>query len=267
MFADPGGRVLGIEASPDGRLLLANAYLGLQAVDASGQTIALLSEFDGEPLAYVNDLAVGGDGTIYFSQSSTKFSPQSYGGTYPASLLDVIEHGGHGRVFAYDAVNRTARVIMDDIDFANGVAISEDDSFLLVAETGAYRILRHWLQGPRQGQTDVLIDNLPGFPDNINNGLQGRFWVGLVAPRSEVLDRLSRMPFLRKVVQRLPTVLRPQAQPSSHVFALDKDGYVVTDLQDPQHRFPALTGVLETVENLFLASLFGNEIGVLTKRP
>jgi len=64
------------------------------------------------------------------------------------------------------------------------VAVSEDQQYLLINETGSYRVLRHWLAGPDAGETQVILDNLPGFPDNINNGLEGRFWIGLVAPRS-----------------------------------------------------------------------------------
>ena len=45
-----------------------------------------------------------------------------------------------------------------------------------------------WLTSDRAGEDDVFIDNLPGFPDNINPGLDGRVWVGLVSPRSAPLN-------------------------------------------------------------------------------
>ena len=154
---------------------------------------------------------------------------------------------------------------MDGLQFANGVAISGDQSFLLVAETGSYRILKHWLSGPNAGDTQVLIDNLPGFPDNINNGLNGRFWVGLVAPRVDILDTLADKPFLRKVVQRLPASIRPKAEPYSHVFAINGDGEVLMNLRDPAATFPSLTGVYETGSSLYLARLFGNELPVIDK--
>ena len=158
------------------------------------------------------------------------------------------------------------KVIIDDLNFANGIAISADQSFLLVAETGSYRILKHWIMGPRSGETEVIIDNLPGFPDNINNGLNGRFWIGLVSPRNALLDKLSNKPFIRKIVQRLPAFVRPKAVPSSHVIAIDGDGDVLMNLQDPAARFPALTGVFETRDALYLTSLFGNELARLDKQ-
>ena len=265
VFANVGGRPLGIEVDADGSLVVANAYHGLQRVTVDGAVTTLLDSVDGQPLVYADDVAIALDGTIYFSEATTKFGAEQYGGTYEASLLDILEHAGHGLVIAYEPDTGTARVILDGLNFANGVAISEDQQFLLIAETGTYRILKHWLQGPRAGTTEVLLDNLPGFPDNINNGLDGRFWIGIVAPRDAALDKLADKPFLRKMVQRLPAAFRPQAKPWSHVFAINADGEVLMNLRDPQTRFSSLTGVLETRTALYLTALFGDELGVLQK--
>lgn len=265
-FAEVGGRPLGIETDADGSLLVANAYVGIQRIALDGSVTILLDEFDGKPLAYADDLAVADDGTIYFSEASTKFGARKYSGTYEGSLLDIMEHGGHGSVIAFNPETRETRLVLDGLQFANGIAISDDQSYLLIAETGAYRILRHWIAGPAAGSTEVILDNLPGFPDNINNGLNGRYWIGLVAPRNDLLDRLSGRPFLRKIVQRLPAAFRPAAIPSSHVIAITGDGQVLENLQDTAARFPALTGVYEARDALYLTALFGNELGVVDKR-
>ena len=259
-FARTGGRPLGIEAAPDGALLVANAYIGIQRVSQLGDVTNLLTTVEGEPLAYADDLAVASTGVIYFSDASSKFGARDWNGTYAASLLDILEHGGHGRVIEFDPRSGRSRVLIDGLDFANGIAIAADDSYLLVAETGSYRILRHWLQGPDAGTTEVLVDNLPGFPDNINGGGENRFWIGLIAPRDAKLDGLSGKPFLRKVVQRLPAFLRPSAVPSSHVFAIDGDGNVLRSLQDPAATYPAMTGACETGQRIYLTRLFGHEL-------
>jgi sugar lactone lactonase YvrE len=264
-FASLGGRPLGIEAAADGSLLVANAYTGIQRISPLGEVAELLTAMDGKPLAYADDLAVSGDGVIYFSDASTKFGALAWKGTYEASLLDILEHGAHGRVIAFDPQSGDARLLVDGLNFANGVAISADDSFLLIAETGSYRILRHWLQGPDAGTTEVILDNLPGFPDNVNAGEEGRFWVGLVAPRDAKLDALSDKPFLRKVVQRLPAILRPRAVPSSHVIAINGSGDVLLSLQDSAARYPAMTGVCETRERLYLTRLFGHDLPYVEK--
>ena len=264
-FADVGGRPLGIETDADGSLLVANAYAGIQRVRRDGTVITLLDEVDGTPLVYADDLAIAADGTVYFTEASTKFGAARFGGTYEGSLLDIMEHGGHGRVIEFDPQTGLAHVFIDGLDFANGIAISEDQRFLLIAETGSYRILRHWLEGTAAGSTEVLLDNLPAFPDNINNGLDGRFWIGMVAPRIALLDKLSNRPFLRKIVQRLPAAMRPRAEPYSHVIAINGDGVVLENLHGESARFPTLTGVLETPRSLYLTTLFGNQLPILSK--
>lgn len=259
-FADVSGRPLGIEASADGSLLVANAYLGIQQVLPDGSVRQLLASVDGRPLVYANDLAVSSGGTIYFSEASTKFGARDSGGTYEGSLLDIMEHGGHGRLIAFDPASGETRVLLHGLEFANGVALTENETALLVVETGGYRVLRHWLEGRDAGETEVLIDNLPGFPDNINRGAGGRFWLGLVAPRNALLDALSDKPALRKVVQRLPRLLRPSAEDSTHVIAIDADGRVLASLQDPSAEFPMATGACETDERLYITRLFGSEL-------
>lgn len=265
-FAVTGGRPLGIESGPDGSLWVANAYLGLQRIEADGSVTTRLSEIDGQPLVYANNLAVGPGGIVYFSEASRKFGAESSRGTYEASLLDLMEHGGHGRVFAFDPATGIVTTLVDSLNFANGVAVSEDGRFLLISETGHYRVLKYWLAGEREGEIEVLLDNLPGFPDNLKSGEQGRFWLGLAAPRNALLDGLSDKPFIRAIVQRLPALVRPKAVPSSHVIAFNGEGQILMNLYDPSARFPTLTGVLETRRFLYLTTLFGDQLPYLDKR-
>jgi sugar lactone lactonase YvrE len=265
VFAETGGRPLGIEFDTAGNLYVANAYLGVQKVSSNGNVEVLVDTYDGQAIAYADDLAVAANGKIYFSDASSKFGVNKSGGSYEASLLDILEHGGHGRIFEFDPASGTTTLIVDGLNFANGVAISDDQQFLLINETGHYRVWRYWLDGPRAGQREVVIENLPGFPDNINNGLNGRFWIGLVAPRNKLVDDLSDKPWLRKVAQRLPASVRPKAEPSSHIIAITGDGVVLMNLQDSAATVPALTGAYETRNAIWLSSLFGNRLARLDK--
>lgn len=265
VFASPGGRPLGIEVDADGSLLIANARFGVQRISTAGDHSNVLTEADGLPLNYADDVAVARDGTIYVSDASTKFSAIEFGGTLEASVLDMVEHGGNGRIVAYHPDTDSARVIMSGLNFANGVAVSDDQQYLLVAETASYRIHRYWLQGPKQGSSEIIIDNLPGFPDNINNGMNGRFWIGLAAPRNAILDDYSNSPFIRRMMMRAPQFLQPKPEMSSHVIAMNGDGEVLMNLQDPAARYPMLTGVLETRTTLFLTSLIGNKLPYVVK--
>jgi len=265
VFARPGGRPLGIEVDSDGSLLVANAHVGVQRISTAGVVSNVLTRVDGDPLIYANDVAVARDGTIYVSDASTKFGAIESGGTFEASVLDLIEHGANGRVVAYRPDSNSARVIMDSLNFANGVAVSDDQQYLLISETGGYRIHRYWLQGPNAGNSEIIIDNLPGFPDNINNGMNGRFWIGLAAPRKAILDNNSDRPFVRQILLRVPPFLQPKPDLSSHVIAINGDGEVLMNLQGPAAGYPMLTGVLETRTTLFLTTLIGNKLPYLVK--
>lgn len=254
-WVEPGGRPLGIAFDQQRNLWVANAYLGLQKIDRSGQIELVLSEVAGSPIRYADDVVVTPDGKVYFTDASTEFAPQDWGGTLAASLLDIMQHGGHGRVVVYDPKTQEASVLMDGLNFANGVTAAADGSFLLVAETGSYRVWKHWLKGDNAGSSEVLIDNVAGFPDNVHRGLDGRYWIGLTTKRTDILDQLSNQPFLRKVVQRLPAFMRPKVQAYGHIMAIDAEGNILASLQDPNGRYPATTGAWETRDYLYVSSL------------
>lgn len=263
-FGFVGGRPLGIEADTDGSLLVANSHYGLQRVNADG-TVSTLYGGD-QAAVFANNLAIGRGGIVYFTEASRKFGARKFRDTMEATLYDVMEHGGHGRVLAYDPATGTAEVLLENLAYANGIAIDPDGNFLLVVEMNEYRILKHWLAGPARGRTEVLLDNLPGFGDNLKGGLNGRYWLGLAAPRKAVVDRLADKPWLRKVVMRLPAFARPAADKSSHVIAFNEHGEVLMNMHDPGARYPTLTGVLETSRDLYLTSLYGNVLPVIAKQ-
>jgi sugar lactone lactonase YvrE len=265
VFADTGGRPLGLAFDTHGHLIVADAFRGLVSVSPAGDVSLLTDTVDGTPIRYADDVDVAADGVIYFSDATTRFGAREWGGTYEASLLDIMEHGRTGRLLAYDPRTRQTRVVATGFAFANGVAVSPDQTFVLVNETAAYRVWRVWISGPRAGERDVLIDGLPAFPDNVTVGHDGRFGIALVAPRDPTLDRIGGRPFLRKVVQRLPAFLRPSARTYGHLIAVTADGKVVADLQDPAGAFPANTTLLETEDFLFVGSLVAPGIGRLPK--
>ncbi|WP_345195323.1 SMP-30/gluconolactonase/LRE family protein [Kistimonas scapharcae] len=264
-WAETSGRPLGLGFDSKDNLLVADAYRGLLSFDPSGRKTVLADQVDGQPLVYANAVDEGPDGTLYFSESSVKFGAEASGGTYEASLLDLMEHGGHGRLLAFDPATGEVRELVNGLNFANGVAVSHDGRSVLVNETGGYRVLRYWLEGDKAGTVDVVIDNLPGFPDNLSKGQNGRYWIGLASPRSTALDKLSDKPFLRTVAQRLPPAMRPKAQRYGHVVAFDDNGNIVRNLQDELGRFAFTTGVLETDEYLYLSSLMEQQIGRVRK--
>jgi sugar lactone lactonase YvrE len=264
-WVETGGRPLGIDFDNDGNLIVADAYRGLLSVAPDGTITELAKVADGIQIRYADDVDVALDGKIYFSDASTKFGAEELGGTYEASLLDLNEHGGHGRLLVYDPATGKASTLMDGLNFANGVAVSRDQTYVLVNETGGYRVIRFWITGPKKGEAESFIEGLPSFPDNISTGLDGRYWIAFVSPRNSIVDKLSNKPFLRKVIQRLPAFLRPEAVAYGHIIAIDEKGGVLEDLQDPEGAYPINTSVTETEQYLYIGSLVAPVLGRLEK--
>jgi sugar lactone lactonase YvrE len=262
-WVNTGGRPLGIEFDQYGNLLVADAFKGLLSISPTGDITTLVDSVDGLAVNYADDVDIASNGNIYFSDASSKFHAKEYG-TYGASLLDINEHGGHGRIIEYNPSTKTSTVLANNINFANGVTLSHDEQSVLFNETGSYRVMRLAINGEQRGRLDVVIDNLPSFPDNIARGSKGVYWLGLVSPRSKPLDMLSNSPRLRKVIQRLPEFLRPKAQHYGHVIAINDAGEVVFNLQDPLGIYGHVTGALEVGNKLYVSSLHETALGVTT---
>lgn len=282
VWAQTGGRVLGFDFDARGRLIAADAMRGLLAIDAGAQRqIDVLADkvtVDGkdDPIRYADAVVVARSGRIYFTDASRRFGPAQWGGTFNASILDIIEHSSTGRVLVYDPASGKTEVVMDGLSFANGIALSADERALFVAETGEYRIwkvavrarglhARELFQTGDTAEARVLLANLPGYPDNLMRGMNGRIWVGFAKPRGAAADGLAGKPFMRKVALRLPKALWPVPPAYGHVLAFNEAGAVVADLQDPSGRYPETTGVTETAERLYIQSLHAPVLGWLPK--
>lgn len=264
-FAETGGVPLGLEFDGESNLIVADAYLGLLSITPDGTVSVLTNEVAGTPILYADDLDIGPNGIIYFSDASTKFGAQASGSTMHGSLLEIMEHARTGRLLSYDPATQETKVIKTGVSFANGVAMAPDGQSVLLNETGEYRILRIWLAGDRAGETDIVIDNLPGFPDNINAGPKGTFFVGLVSQRAEALDKLSAKPFMRKLIWRLPEFMKPSAQNYGFIIQLGTDGSVLKTWQDPSGAYPLTTGALAPGDGWMYISSLGAE--TLGRRP
>jgi sugar lactone lactonase YvrE len=261
VFANTGGRPLGLVFDKNGNLIVADAIKGLLSVNKSGEIKVLAVEADGVKFGCLNDLDVGADGTIYFTEASRKYPMTQFSN-------DLLEHQPNGRLLALHPQAQAPRTLLEDIYFANGVAVSPDQSFVLVAETGMYRIRRYWLQEPKRGQSDIFIDNLPGFPDGISSNGKDKFWLALVTPRQAFFDKtLLPHPFLRKMVVRLPKFLQPAPQRYSFVLALDGQGRVVENLQNgAKDCYAEIANVVESNGALYFGSIGEDTIGRFSLR-
>jgi sugar lactone lactonase YvrE len=253
-FADTGGRPLGLDFDARGNLIVADAYEGLLSIAPDGEIRRLARGMEDRPFRLTNDVDVAPDGRIYFTEASNRFTLADY-------VLDLLEHQPNGRVLSYDPRSDEVEAVLWPLYFANGVAVSRDGSFLLVAETGRYRVMRLWLQGSRRGESEIFIDNLPGFPDGISSGDDGLFWLALISPRDRGVDWLLPRPTARRLIARLPRQLQPAPRRYSFVLGLDRDGKVAHNLQDPEGGFAQISSVERHRDALYLGSLVEDAIG------
>ena len=251
--AHVGTRPLGIEWYGDD-LVVCNAYLGLQLVSMSGTVDTLVDEVDGDRLLLTNNASVAGDGTIYFTDSSRRWQLDEY-------TADLIEGQPTGRLFRRSPDGEVT-VLIDGLQFANGVALDAEEASVFVAETGRYRIHRHWLTGDRAGTTDLFADNLPGYPDNLTFG-GGTLWVAHASPRQTMLEFMAPREWMRKLAFRMPASLKPKPVRHGMVFGYDDAGKVTHNLQDQTGRVAITTSARYHEGRLYIGVLTDPQLAVV----
>jgi len=262
LLADTGGRPLGMAFDGAGRLVVCDGYKGLLRISMDGVIEVLSTAAEGVPFGFTNDVDIAADGSIYFSDASYRFGPAM------KARDDVLEHGGRGRLMKFDPADGSTTVLLQGLQFANGVALAPDGRSVLVAQTGSYNVLRYWLDGEQAGTTEIFIDNLPGIPDGISSNGQNTYWLALFTLRNPVLDALSGWPRLRKLAYRLPGFLQPQPVRHAFVLGLSLDGEVLHNLQHAgRDSFSPVTSATEAHGRLYLGSLTQEAFGVLELPP
>ena len=254
--AETGGRPLGLELFDNGDLLVCDALAGLLVVHVGdGSVETLLSDIDGVRMKFCNNAAIAGDGTIWFSDSSLHYGIDQW-------KDDFVQNTRTGRLIRRD-VDGTVTVVVDGLAFANGVALSADEQFVAVAETGARTVVRRWIAGPRAGERDFLVRDLPGYPDNIARGSDGLIWVSIASPKDPLVERLQTAPMaIRKAVTRIPEKLQPTPKETIRVQAFDDSGALVHDIDLTESGFHMVTGVREHDGQVWMGSLHEPAIAV-----
>jgi sugar lactone lactonase YvrE len=250
VVADTGGRPLGLAVARDGRLLICDTHRGLLALDPeSGKLDVLVESVAGRRLQFCSNVTEASDGSVYFTESTSAFPYEFVKGA-------VLEASGRGSLFRLDA-DGCVTTLLDGLYFANGITLTADESALVFAETTARRLSKYWLTGERARSVTPLVQNLPGHPDNISTGPDGRIWTAIVSPVNPVADWLApRAPILRKLIWRVPYRLLPDITADVWVVGFDADsGHVLGGLRTQHPDFALATGVVEAAGRLWLACI------------
>lgn len=205
------GRPLGLRFNHrNGDLYIADAYFGLLKVgQQGGQATQLVTYAEGSPLSFTNDLDIASDGSVYFTDSSSKYQRRNF-------FLLVLSGDDSGRLVKYNPRSEETKVVLKGLQFPNGITLSKNESFLVIAESVPGRLLRHWLKGPKKGETEVMA-MLPGYPDNVRVTEHGDFWVAMHSRRNLASMISGAFPWLRRALLQLPI-------PFKHIYHLFNGG-------------------------------------------
>lgn len=121
----------------------------------------LATEAEGVEFGMINEVIVAKDGLIYFTDSTSKYNLNIY--------WQNIEGTAYGRMRVVDPNTKSTKVLLRDLYFANGMALSKSEDNLNFCESIIERCSKYFLRGFKKGTTTILIDNLPGSPDNIDS--------------------------------------------------------------------------------------------------
>jgi len=265
VFAHIGGRPLGMQFDRNENLIVCVAGMGVYGVKPSGEVFKVTDETnrtwyklnDDSRLRMADDLDIAPDGKIYFSDCTTRYEMTT-------NTLDILESRPNGRLVCYDPATKTTHTLLNQFYFPNGVCVSHDGRSLLIASTSLCKIFRHWLAGPDKGKTEVLIDELPGNPDNINRASDGNYWLALVGIRTPTFDLAARKPGFRlRMVKQVPTDewLAP-ALNHGCVLKFNEQGEALQSWWDPTGiSHSTLTSMREHKGYLYLGGLDNNRIG------
>ena len=167
-------------------------------------------------------------------------------------------------MLVHDPKTGITRTLLDNYRYTNGVCLAHDGKSVLFAESWACRVHRYWLEGPKAGTAECLIEGMPGYPDNINRASDGTYWMAWLGMRTPSFDLSLRHPSFRKhMTRRLPNDewLFPNIN-TGGVVKFDEQGTIIQtmgDLTGVSH--PMVTSMREHKGHLFIGGILNNRIG------
>jgi ribose transport system permease protein len=270
IFSRTGGFPCGHAWDAEGRLVVAVGGMGIYRIGADGEPElvanqvrrSLFSLVDDSGLRSIDDLDVAPDGSIYASDFSTRTNTADF-------LLELVEFRPNGRIVRVEPDGRT-EVVVSNYVFPNGICTSHDGQSILISSTGLCRIDRLWIDGPKKGRLEPVIENLPGYPDNINRSSDGNYWMPLCAMRTQMADLLGRFPSIRRRMTREVSVdnwVVPQLNVSCVIKFSDRGEILAVLWDESMENYPMVTAATERDGVLHLCGVSNNRIGRLELEP
>lgn len=225
------GRPLGLTFDKKGNMWVADAYKGILKIskDDPNNVEVVVNSYNGVPFRFTNSLVFLKDGkTLYFTDSSQVYPRFQFPYVVIANELDA-------RLFKYDTQTKKLKVVVNGFRFANGIAVSPNEDFLVIAETNTRKLWKYHLKGRKEGQVDEFVKDIGGIPDNVRPDGKGNYYVGCFTETSEELNAVQKFPNIRAAYLQhvpLPEILNIPKR-IGLVKKVDKNGKVVQTFEDP----------------------------------
>ncbi|MGD0186636.1 MAG: SMP-30/gluconolactonase/LRE family protein [Roseiarcus sp.] len=264
-FAHIGGVPLGLAFDKSDNLYVCVGGMGLYYVTPSGEVkratdetnATLFSIIDDSRLRLADDLDIAPDGRIFFSEATIRYEMHDW-------PVDALEGRGNGRIICYDPRDKRTRTVLRGLHFPNGICLANDRQSILFVETWNCSVSRYYFDGPKNGKVEKLIENLPGYPDNINEASDGNYWLAISGMRNPVFDLAQRLPgFRKRMAARLPADEWLAADSNKGgVLKFNDQGEIIDSLWDIKGRnHPMITSMREHKGYLYLGGISNNRVG------
>lgn len=265
VFVHTGGHPLGLSFDRLGNLIACVAGMGLYKISPDRTVTRLsdqtnrswLSVIDDSRMRLADDLDIAPDGRIFFSEATIRFDMSDW-------MVDALEARGNGRIICFDPATGSTKTVINNLRFPNGIAMARDGESFFFAETWGCSVSRYWFAGPKRGKREVVIPNLPGYPDNINRASDGGYWLAMVGMRTPIFDMALHNPgFRKRMVERIaPDEWLFPNMNYGCVIKFDENGTITDCLWDARgDNHPMITSMREHKGWLYLGGVSNNRIG------
>jgi ribose transport system permease protein len=265
VFVHVGGHPLGMAFDREENLICCIAGMGLYKISPDRQITkltdqtnrSLFSVIDDSRMRLADDLDIAPDGRIFFSEATIRFDMSEW-------MVDALEARGNGRIICYDPRNNSTRTVISKLRFPNGICMARDGESFFFCETWGCSVSRYWFEGPKAGRREIIVADLPGYPDNINRASDGGYWIALVGLRTPAFDMALRNPRVRKrmVEQVAPDEWLFPNMNYGCVVKFDEAGRITDGLWDRSGlNHPMITSMREHKGWLYLGGVSNNRIG------
>ncbi|WP_409187672.1 SMP-30/gluconolactonase/LRE family protein [Bradyrhizobium sp. RDM4] len=274
-FEDNAG---GLAIHPDGRLLVCVAGRGLAAIDPARSDPAWLEQAEGRALTGLSSVAASPDGRILAVEGSTGRTPDQW-------RHDLMEKRSHGRLVVCGPDLQAPEVLLRDLSYPYGLAVSADGMTLWLTESWAHRLSRFPLGAGGVGTCEIIAGNLPGYPARLHPDGDRGFFLGLFARRTHLIEFvLKEDDFRDEMMRTMPEnywiapalvggtdclepmqiggvkalgIQKPWAPPRSYglLVHLDADGEATGSFHSRAGgRFHGITGACRTAQGIVIAA-------------